>query len=265
MDKVLHFRGSAIHYTFMGKGTTVVLLHGFGEDRSIWDSVIPELKEKYCLIIPDLPGSGRSQLLTGDVVSINDYADCIRSILEVEVLSPVIMIGHSLGGYIALAYAETYPGSLISLGLFHSGAYADDQEKIEIRRKAISFIREKGSVAFLKTSIQGLFKDPDKSKNEIEILFQKGANFTKEALIQYYEAMISRPDRSYILKSTDIPVLFIIGEHDKAIPFANSLEQTQLPAHSYVYILRSSAHMGMLEENEKCRKILAEFLHDIPS
>ncbi|MEJ7625337.1 MAG: alpha/beta hydrolase [Ferruginibacter sp.] len=265
MEKVLHFRGSVIYYTLIGKGTPVVLLHGFGEDRSIWDSVITEIKEKFCLIIPDLPGSGRSQLLTGDLISINDYADCIRSILEVEDISPVIMIGHSLGGYLALAYAEMYPGSLISLGLFHSGAYPDDDEKKEIRKKAIAFIREKGSTAFLKTSIPGLFMDPDKNKNEIEILFQKGAGLTNEALIQYYEAMIARPDRTFILKSTNLPVLFIIGEHDKAIPFAHSLEQTQLPAHSYVYILRNSAHMGMLEENEKCRKILADFLHDVQS
>lgn len=262
MEKTIHFQGSEIHYTKAGKGNPVVLLHGFAEDSRIWNDLAKDLKEKYLLIIPDIPGSGRSAMLKGDAVSMNDYAASIKTIIEAEKLTSVIMIGHSMGGYITLAFAEKYPGMLRSVGLFHSSAYADDKEKAEIRKKAIAFIRENGASAFLKTSIPGLFKDAEKNREQVDDLLKKGESFSNEALIQYYEAMIARPDRTHILKQLSVPFLFIMGEHDKAVPFQHSLEQSQLPGHSYVYILRKSAHMGMLEEKDRCSEILANFLKD---
>jgi pimeloyl-ACP methyl ester carboxylesterase len=142
---------------------------------------------------------------------------------------------------------------------------ADDKAKIEIRVKAISSIREYGTMPFLQTSIPGLFKDAVKSRSDIDELLSKGKSFSPEALIQYYEAMIHRPDRSHLLSSLQIPWLFVMGEHDKAVPFEHSLKQSQLPSHSYVHILRESAHMGMLEESKKCSEILANFFQDIIS
>ena len=159
-----------------------------------------------------------------------------------------------------LAFAEKYPGHLHSLGLFHSGAYADDEEKKEARKKAIKFIEQNGSEAFLKTSIPGLFADAEKSKNYIDDLIEKGKAFLPEALIQYYNAMIERPDRTAVLRSFPRPVLFIIGSSDKAIPPAHSLQQSHLPAISYIHVLRNSAHMGMWEETLKANEILAQFL-----
>jgi pimeloyl-ACP methyl ester carboxylesterase len=264
MDKAIQFRGSKIYYSMTGKGMPVVLIHGFGEDSTIWDDILKDVEEKYLFIIPDIPGSGRSDLIK-DKISMNDYAACIKAIIDNEKISSMVMIGHSMGGYISLAFAEDYPGLLRSIGLFHSSTYADDDEKITTRKKAISFIREHGAQSFLKTSLTGLFKDAEKNNNEIEKLLKKGASFTDEALIQYYECMINRPNRTHILKQLPLPFLFIMGEHDKAVPFQHSLEQSQIPAHSYVYILRNSAHMGMLEETDKCRKILAYFLHDVDS
>lgn len=263
MDKHLQFRGSKIHYTTIGNGNPVVLVHGFAEDSRIWNDLVTVLQAKYQLIIPYIPGSGRSAMLDQGIVTMDDYAACIKDILDAEKLTSVVMIGHSMGGYISLAFAEKYPERLRSLGLFHSSAFADDEEKKETRRKAIGFIRQNGAMAFLRTSIPGLFRDPEKSHEDIEGLLKKGVSFSEQALIQYYEAMISRPDRTGILKYTGIPFLFIMGVYDKAVPFQHSLKQSQLPVHSYVYILRESAHMGMLEETDKCRRILADFLADV--
>ena len=263
MDKTIQFCGSEIHYSKTGNGDPVMLVHGFAEDSRIWDDLVTVLKEKYQLIIPDIPGSGRSEMLEQDIVSMDDYAACIKAILDAEQLTSVIIIGHSMGGYITLAFAEKYPELLRSLGLFHSSAYADDDEKKETRKKAIGFIRQNGPMAFLRTSIPGLFRDPEKSHTEIEGLLKKGESFSGRALIQYYEAMIARPDRTDILKYPGIPFLFIMGVYDKAVPFQLSLKQSQLPDHSYVYILRESAHMGMLEETDRCSKILRDFLQDV--
>ncbi len=260
-EKHTDHENSTLHYTITGKGMPVVLLHGFAEDSSVWDEQVSFLENNYQLIIPDIPGSGKSTLLKKENAGMEDYAACVKKILDAEHIARCVMIGHSMGGYITLAFAENYPETLISFGLFHSSAYADDGEKKEARRKSIAFINNNGAKAFLDTSIPGLFYDAGKSKNDIETLLKKGNNFTPEALIQYYEAMIARPDRTAILKNVNFPVLLIMGQHDKAVPFKFSLEQARMPSHAYIYILRTSAHMGMWEEREKSNKILGDFLH----
>ncbi len=259
-EKYIDYKGSSLYYTITGTGSPVVLIHGFAEDSTVWENQIAFLKNDYKLIVPDLPGSGRSTLLQKERINLVDHAECIKAILAVENIEQCIMIGHSMGGYITLAFAEKYPAALMAFGLFHSSAYPDDAEKVAVRKKAIEFIEKNGAAAFLKTSIPGLFFDAEKSRIDIELLLEKGNNFTPEALIQYYEAMIARPDRTELLKNTHLPVLLIIGQHDKAVPFKLSLEQAKMPGHSYIHILRNSAHMGMLEETGKSNKILGDFL-----
>ena len=277
-ENYITFHDTKIFYKTIGTGSPVILIHGFAEDSSIWENQVELLKDKHLLILPDLPGSGRSALVNSDNVGIDDYAELIRQILLAEKIDQCIMIGHSMGGYITLAFAEKYPKSLIAFGLFHSSAYADDEAKVETRKKAIEFIKKNGSHAFLKTSIPGLFYDQGNSKpvdtliekellvrpfemaRRVDELLEKGKSFSPEALIQYYQAMIARPDRTRILRETTLPVLFIIGEHDKAVPFQHSLEQSHLPHSSYIQVLRNSAHMGMQEEPGRSNEILANFL-----
>ncbi len=261
-NKKVEYENAEIKYTVIGKGQTVVLLHGFGEDSNIWAHQIAFLKNRFRLFVPDLPGSGKSSLLKGKAVSMSDYASCIKRILEKEQIEKCTMIGHSMGGYITMAFAEKYPEYLTAFGLFHSSAYADDADKKANREKAIAFIAKNGAAAFLATSIPGLFKDDEISRNDIDNLLEKSNNFSAEALIQYYEAMISRPDRTNVLKNSKVPVLFILGEHDKAVPFKSGLEQSTLAKTTYVNILRRSAHMGMLEETEKSNRILGDFVRN---
>ncbi len=258
-EKHIIFRNATISYKVTGKGLPVVFIHGFAEDSSVWDNQIEFLKEDHLLIIPDLPGSGRSTLIEDEDVFIEDYADCIKKILDAENLSKCIMIGHSMGGYITLAFAERYPASLSTFGLFHSSAYADDEAKVETRKKAIGFIKANGPFAFLQTSIPGLFY-PQGNSMPADALLEKGKAFSGKALIQYYKAMIARPDRTRILEKAPAAILMIMGEHDKAVPFKHSLEQSHMPRLAYIYILRNSAHMGMQEEPAKANGILAYFL-----
>jgi pimeloyl-ACP methyl ester carboxylesterase len=260
-NKNILYENTDIHYAMYGSGKAVMLVHGFGEDSDIWKAQIEYLQKDFLLIVPDIPGSGQSQMLKKGKVEIEDYATILKVILEEEKITDCCMLGHSMGGYISLAFADKYPEKLWALGLIHSSAYADDALKIEARRKAIEFITENGSYSFLKSSTPNLFFDVEKSKKKIDELIEKGGKFLPEALIQYYLAMIARVDTTTVLIEFNKPVLFIIGEHDKAVPFAQSLPQTHLPSISYVYIMRNSGHMSMLEETEKCNKILAEFLH----
>ena len=290
-EKNIYFQNTELHYKTTGPGIPVVLLHGFAEDSTIWDNQVDFLKTNYRLIIPDLPGSGQSQMLNTPLsfgeslsrpigrlgvrsnIGMEDYAQCIKQILDAEKIERCIMIGHSMGGYISLAFAEKYPGMLISFGLFHSSAYADDVAKVETRKKAIKFIETNGVEAFLNTSIPGLFYDQGNSGAADALLggtgqatelarrlIEKGKAFSPKTLIQYYQAMIARHDRTMILKKSTSPVLLIMGEHDKAVPFKHSLEQSYMADQSYIHVLRNSAHMGMLEEPGRVNEILANFL-----
>jgi len=268
MEKNFQYKGNNIYYSCEGSGPTVVLLHGFGEDSRVWQNLAATLKNDHYLIIPDLPGSGRSEM-TGDM-SIEGMAEVTRAILEnesVEGQGPVDCIAHSMGGYIALAFLEKYPSLLNSLGLFHSTSYADTEEKKIARRKSITFIKDKGAFEFLKTSIPNLFSTHARQKMTVEIedFINQQRSFTGEALVAYYEAMIARPDRGSLLTNSKIPFLFLMGKYDTAVPFSDSLEQCHLPEIAYIHILRESAHMGMMEEAGLANRILKNFLFQVQS
>jgi pimeloyl-ACP methyl ester carboxylesterase len=266
-NHTIQYQQSAIFYRSIGKGKKVMLLHGFAEDGTIWENQIAFLKNDFRVLIPDIPGSGQSELIQNGNIEI--YAEVIRAILADDFKKEgntgseaISIIGHSMGGYIAMAFAEKYPQHLTSLGLFHSTAFADNEDKKIARTKAILFIKEHGSLSFLQTSIPGLFTENFTEKNSMVVnkLVNHSKEFNPLSLIQYYEAMIQRPDRREVLKEFQKPILFIIGEKDNVIPLESILKQCYLPAESHIHILEKSAHMGMLEETEKSNQIIYDFL-----
>lgn len=268
MQKQINYHQLNIYYKVIGSGKPVVFVHGFGEDSEVWKYQVDFLKDKFQLIIPDLPGSGLSKVdnwqlaVGGNHLSVEWMADGIKAVLNNENINHCTLIGHSMGGYITLAFAEKYPGLLNKFGLFHSTAYADGKEKIETRRRGIDFIKQHGAYAFLKQSTPNLFgkKFTAEHKDSIDALVERNRQFKPDALIHYYEAMIARPDRTDVLKKSSIPFLHIMGAEDKAAPLSDCLEQCHLPSISYVTILEYSAHMGLWEETEKANKALAIFL-----
>lgn len=263
MTKEIQIAGKRIVYRVTGTGSPVMLIHGFGEDGEIWDKQVDYLKDRFQLIVPDLPGSGRSEMI--DDMSMEGMAEVIRSIIHEENIDSCPVIGHSMGGYITLALMESYWNHVSAFGLFHSSAFADSEEKIATRRKGIEFIQQKGAFEFLKTAIPNLFSPISKDEKPELIAKQVVAsdNFLPAALVSYYEAMIKRPDRTDILRKATVPVLFIMGKYDAAIPLEDGLKQCHLPEKSYIHILHESGHMGMLEEAGKSNLILDKFLLEI--
>lgn len=265
------FRDKKIFYRSEGEGNPVVLLHGFGEDGNIWNPQFKKLKQDHFVIVPDLPGSGQSSMLEGEC-SLDDYAEAVKAIAEKEIFKNATnskktfaLIGHSMGGYITLAFARKYPEVLNSFGIFHSSAFADDEQKIETRKKGIDFITKNGAKAFLKTSVPNLFSEKTKKEKPelIEKLLNIARHISGEALIQYYGAMIKRPDTTSVLESFSKPILFIIGKHDAAIPLQASLRQCHIPSISSIHILQNSGHVGMWEEPELSNAYLTNFLNAI--
>jgi len=270
MDKSLEIAGKKIFYRVLGSGKPVMLVHGFGETGEVWKNQIHFLGANFQLIIPDLPGSGQSEII--DDMSMEGMAESLKIILDEENsgLTPpgslkVSMIGHSMGGYIALAFADKYPDLLAALGLFHSTAFADNEEKKETRKKGIDFILKHGAFEFLKNSTPNLFSPFSRTEKPelIDGFIASLNNFSSRSLVSYYEAMMKRPDRTYILKIKELPILFVMGEFDNAIPLQDGLMQAHMPEKSYIHILHQSGHMGMLEEIDNSNHILNKYLSEI--
>lgn len=270
-EKLITKKGKQLSYRVSGEGPTVVLVHGFGEDGSVWEdqyNAFPDHK----LLIPDLPGTGKSDPI--DDMSMEGIAEALREMIVHETAAlyfkegepdSVVMIGHSMGGYITLAFAEKHAEMLKGFGLFHSSAYPDNEEKKATRQKGIQFIREHGAFEFLKTAVPNLYGSETKEKAKDLILKHISSvhNFSPGTLVSYYEAMIRRPDRTHVLKGTHLPVLMILGRHDTAAPIKDGLEQAHLPALSYIHILEHSGHMGMREEPVEANQFVSQYLKTI--
>ncbi|HVI46578.1 MAG TPA: alpha/beta hydrolase [Chitinophaga sp.] len=243
-----------------GNGPVVVLIHGFAENAGLWDLQRSYLRQQYRVIIPDLPGT--ADVTTNGPLSMESMAAYVYAILLAEKIDKAVVIGHSMGGYVALAIAEKYPQLLLGLGLFHSTATADTEEKKEARRKSIRMMQEYGSETFLRQTLPNMFSQRFKSgqPERVNVYVQMGMLCSAPSLIAYYEAMMQRPDRTSILKNTTVPVLFVIGKDDNAVPFDIILPQITLPRTSSIHIFEEVGHMGMWEVFEQSNVILQQFI-----
>ncbi len=265
MQKIFTNQEVQISYSDNGVGKIVVLLHGFGEDGIIWQQQAQYLSQYFRVIIPDIPGSGGSSLLNKTPVSIEDYASCIHQLIE-NILpnenTKITLLGHSMGGYITLSYAKLFPQKLNGFGLIHSTAFADSEEKKQVRLRGIETIKQYGAYSFLKTTIPNLFATDFKQKysQQVDILIEQSKQFTEPALEQYYIAMMNRTDTTDVLREAKIPVLFIMGTEDIAAPIKDVLQQCYLPQQSHIHILENVGHMGMMEATEAVNKSIKEFV-----
>jgi pimeloyl-ACP methyl ester carboxylesterase len=260
--RYLEFEGRKLAYLAEGKGPVVVLLHGFCEDSSLWQDFKTDLlDDQHRVISIDLPGFGASDPPANN--TIDDYAEAVNQVLEALDIGQAILIGHSMGGYTALAFAERRPEKVLGLGLFHSHPFADSEEKKQHRLRQIQFIREQGHVLFVKQLMPGLFSESYSSHDSflIKRLIHAASAYPSAGIIAALEAMMARPDRSAVLKAAAYPVLFILGDEDKLIPEDQGWAQTTLPRMASVHLLTKTGHMGMFEARKRSQTIVREFVH----
>jgi pimeloyl-ACP methyl ester carboxylesterase len=259
MVKTAVYKNKNLVYRVEGSGPVVVLIHGFGEDGMIWKNQLP-LSSSFKLIIPHLPGSRTSDLQ--DDMSMESMAESIHSVLLQEGVEKCTMIGHSMGGYVTLAFAEKYSSLVESFGLFHSTALADTEEKKNNRKEGIQKIRTEGAAAFLKNFVPNLYSSSTQTTHSsiIQQHINDVSYFSEAVLISYYQSMMERPDRTAVLKQNKMPVLFVLGRKDSIIPFENALKLATMADVTYIHALDNSGHMGMVEEPEITNKIINNFL-----
>ena len=263
VNKSIETRTGNVHYEDRGNGFSLVFLHGLCEDGFIWEKFISGLEKTYRILRPDLPGCGKSSLSLDPVsLTIDDYANVVFDILEKENINECAVIGHSMGGYSALAFAEKHPGLIKGMCLFHSSAFADDDSKKAERQKVTEFIARNGGGDFIKQLFKNNFSEDFYRNNQSQVreLVDRAKKFPKEGAMASMQAMKNRPDRLAVLRDAKFPVQFIIGKKDKAIPLERSLRECHLPSVSSILILNESAHMGFFEEKEKCQSGVADWL-----
>jgi pimeloyl-ACP methyl ester carboxylesterase len=243
-----------------GNGPVVVLLHGFCESTRIWDYFIDQLSSQFRVIAIDLPGFGNNPALEGDI-TMEELADKVFKQIYALTSEPFVLIAHSLGGYVALALAEQQPQTLRGLGLFHSTAYPDSDEKKEARTKSVDFLERLGIEAFIEGFVHPLFHFRNRRflEKEMELVAEVGKATPTATAIAVTKAMRDRPDRTQVLKDARCPVLFIAGREDKAVDFETSKEQLLLPRQATVHVLAEVAHMGMFERREETLAMCRNF------
>lgn len=246
-----------IAFTKTGNGKPVVCIHGFPMDHTIWNDVKDGLSEFAQLYFVDLPGFGQSPM-PEEKVSIESVAAQLLHWLRGEVETPCTLVGHSLGGYIALRMVQEAPDLFDGLVLMHSTALPDSEEKKRSRDKVLSFIDSNGVAAFTENFVQPLFADPANPK--IGAMKKITANASAVAVKNYTMAMRDRADRQHVLQTFPGRVLIIGGRHDSGIPVESLEKQAGLNPGIQLFLLENSAHMGMMEEPDKVVDALKKFL-----
>jgi pimeloyl-ACP methyl ester carboxylesterase len=233
----------------------LVLLHGHGVDDRIWDELDALLNESCTVIRPNL------SMLTS-CRTMADYAAELHRLLTASAITKCVLVGHSMGGYLALEFAKKYPDMLEGFGLFHSTALADDEAKKQQRTKMADLLRTQGAEAFLRLTGANMFGPRYKElfPEKVQEHIRRYGQLPAEALAAGVEAMRDRSDRTKVLSRLPFPVLFIIGMVDEILPFDRSMDMVDFPTKSYPMILAEAGHMGMVERPDAAARILRWYL-----
>ncbi|WP_027376761.1 alpha/beta fold hydrolase [Kaistella palustris] len=254
-----------LHYEITGEGkVNLVLLHGFMESLKVWDDLQKNLDAEFRLIKIDLPGHGLSDT-DQETNTMEFMADEVHKITTQLDLDTFHLLGHSMGGYVTLAFAEKYPDLLQSLTLFFSTWMADDAEKKEQRKKSLRIIEQSYST-YVNAGIPNLFNPNEKDILEGKILLAKEiALSTKtEGVTAAVKGMLERPDRLKVLENFEGKILVISGKHDSAVNSVKTISQLPDKTNIKSYLL-DCGHNGHWEKPTICAEIInTELLHNLP-
>ncbi|HKL66754.1 MAG TPA: alpha/beta hydrolase, partial [Bacteroidales bacterium] len=219
MIKNITYSNGKITYFDTGSGEVVILLHGYLETAEVWDDFAKALANKFRVISVNLPGHGDS-FLPGNSYSMELMAAAVKAILDHEGIDKVMMTGHSMGGYVTLAFLDKYPSRLNAYCLFHSHPYPDSKEIVCNRRREIKVVERGKKDVIYPVNVPKMFADFNVAgmKEKLEKHKKIAAGINAGGIIAVLNGMIQRPSRADILKQGNIPLLFILGRHDNYIP-----------------------------------------------
>jgi pimeloyl-ACP methyl ester carboxylesterase len=259
--KSILFKKTNISYTDSGKGTAIVLLHGFLENQTMWNAFVPEFSKKHRIITIDLLGHGNTECM-GYVHSMEDNADVVHAVLAELRIRKAIFVGHSMGGYVALAFAEIYPDYIKGLVLLNSTSRADSEERKLNRDRAIKAVKQSFS-NFISLSIANLFSEENRErlKDKIETVKIEALKTPLQGIVASLEGMKIRMDREVILHLTPYPKMLILGKKDPVLNYEENLEQIEETDVQLVTF--PDGHMSHIENEDELTKVLTDFFKKV--
>lgn len=242
-------------------GQCVVLLHGYLESMLVWDEFVDLLKKDLRVVTLDLPGHGVS-MINGEVHTMEYLADCVALTMNALGIDKYSVVGHSMGGYVALAMLDKYAKHLENITLLSSTTSADSQEKCDRRRREIELIKagKKNTLARLVPHVGFAAQNVNRLKDYIEDIRELILISEDEGVIAILGGMIERKSRGEQLRDSGIPHLFIFGRHDYYIPQEVADEMIEQDPNAKVVWLEESGHMGFYEEPEKCAEAILNMI-----
>ncbi|MFZ4106497.1 alpha/beta fold hydrolase [Flavobacterium sp.] len=259
--KFLQYKNIKISYTDQGKGTAIVLLHGFLENKNMWEAFLPEFSKKNRVITIDLLGHGSTECL-GYVHSMEDQSDMVQAVLQELKIRKVVLVGHSMGGYVALAFAELYSDFMKGLVLLNSTSLSDSIERKKNRDRAIVTVKQ-NYTAFVRMSIGNLFSEDNRERlsEEIEKVKSEALKTPLQGVVASLEGMKIRKDRQVILHFANFPVLLVLGKKDEVLLYEDNLPQIEGTAVKLTSF--PDGHMSTIENKNKLNAVLLEFFKSI--
>ena len=251
------YKNTSIHFTSEGKGKAIVLLHGFLENLTMWKATINELSKKNRVICIDLLGHGQSESL-GYIHTMEEQAKMVIAILKHLRLRKYVIVGHSMGGYIALEMTKLAPSSIKGLCLMNSTALADTQEKQLNRERAIVAVKQNHKT-FIRVAIPMLFSEKNREiyTSEIKNITNEALKMSPQGIIAALEGMKIRKNNSNIYQTATFPIQMIIGKQDPALEYQSLINQTN---NTRVQVIEfPDGHMSYIENQEEFIKTLLKF------
>jgi len=258
MSAIIKYKNTSVHYHVKGKGSVVVLLHGFLENLNMWDAVAKELSKRNKVVCIDLLGHGKSENL-GYIHTMEEQAQMVFAVLQHLRLRKYIFIGHSMGGYITLAFAELFPNRIKGLCLMNSTATADTEAKKINRDRAIKAVKQNHKT-FVSIAIPNLFSEENRTvfKTKIKQITEEALEISVQSIVASLEGMKIRKDRTKLLKNSVYPKLIIIGKKD---PVLNAdLLRKQVSGTTIKLIEFPDGHMSHIENTNELIDTLQSFV-----
>lgn len=250
MEKI-NINGIELAYTRRGTGTPLVLLHGYPFDHHTWDEVVPLLEDTFDLILPDLRGFGESTTVNAPY-TMDDFASDIAGLLDQLGIQKTALAGHSMGGYVALAFARLYPERISGLGLVSSQVLADPPDRKEGRYKSAAEAAEKGIGGVMNAMAPKFTDNPDLQAFARKMMERQDP----QAYVGALKAMAERRDSTPLLASMKYPVVVIHGDADVLIPIERAREVKDALPHASLVEVTGAGHMPMMEDKEQTANAL---------
>ncbi len=250
MEKV-NVKDIQLAYDRRGRGMPLVLLHGYPLDHHLWDDILPLLEGSFDVIVPDLRGFGESTMTDSSPV-MNDYASDVAGLLDYLGIQKTAIVGHSMGGYVALAFARLYPERVSGLGLVSSQVLADPPDRKEGRYKSAADVAENGIASVVATMTPKFTSDENlQSFARASMERQQPA-----AYIGALKAMAERIDSTPLFSSLKVPVVIVHGDSDALIPVDRAREVKAAFPQAHLVEINGAGHIPMMEAKEKTAEAL---------